>query len=336
MPLSEEQRKRRRLGITATDAAAVCGLSPYRSPAEVWLEKRHPHLVPDDTKERPWLHWGILKEPLIADEYARKTNQQLVTSDTLSNQRIPWLLATPDRLIVGKRKALECKTADGRNSYQWGPQLSDVVPTEYLIQVNHSMMVTTYDEWDLAALIGSSDFRIYCFGKTKDMMKSLYEVEKEFYERFVIGKEQPAYDWGDKIRDFILSQNPQAKKFDSDPLDVEETGDKTLREAILELRRVRQEIAAAELTEESKKAIIQSYMGERALLEWEAQQIKIRFGNVKEGIKIKYKDLAIEALTLLPVEMKQKLLAKHSEKRLATRAFRVYDNLTKEGEGDED
>ncbi len=264
--------------------------------------------MPDDTKEKPWLRWGILKEPLIANEYALKTGQTLIASDTLSNARIPWMLATPDRLIVGKKKGLECKTADGRNSYQWGPQLSDVVPTEYLIQINHSMMVTTYDEWDLAALIGSSDFRIYCFSKTKAMMKNLYEVEKEFYERFVVGKEQPEYDWGDKIREFILSQWPQAKKFNNDPLDVDDTGDKTLKEAIIELRRVRQEIAAAKLTEESKKAIIQSYMGERALLEWESEQIKIRFGNVKEGIKVKYKDLATEAISLLSAETREKLM----------------------------
>ena len=334
MPLSEEQKRRRRLGITATDAAPICGLSPYKSPAEVWLEKKKPHLVPDDDKDKPWLYWGILKEPLIASEYGRKTNQTLIASDMVSNPRVPWLLATPDRLIYGKRKGLECKTSSGRNSYQWGPTLSDVVPTEHLLQVNHSMLVTTYEEWDLAALIDSSDFRIYCFSKQNEMMRNLYEVENEFFQRFIAGDETPDFDWGEKVRDFIIATNPQAKKFDDDALDVEQTGDQTLKKAILELRHVRAEIVAAKRVEESQKIVIQSYMGERALLEWEEQQIKIRFGNVKEGVKIKYKDLAMEALALLSPDMKRQLLDKHKERRPETRAFRVYDKLSTEDEDD--
>ena len=54
----------RRKGVGGSDSAAVCGLSRYSSPLEVWLQKtgRKP-ATPDNEA----MQWGRLLEPIVRE-----------------------------------------------------------------------------------------------------------------------------------------------------------------------------------------------------------------------------------------------------------------------------
>lgn len=161
--LSDAEMELRRGGIGASEAAAAIGLSKFRTPAEVWLQKTgrtkpDPHL--SDPGTPPW--WGLAIEPVLADLYSLKRNVRLRRRTTLTHKEYPWLLATPDREIVGKQMLLECKTSMPWRS-DWGDEGTDEVPKEYIVQCHQQMYVRGWTEngCDLILFRHIGDSRIY-------------------------------------------------------------------------------------------------------------------------------------------------------------------------------
>lgn len=338
--LSEEVLAIRRTGIAATDAAPIVKLSPWATPADIWVQKKHPELVPP--KKSKSLHWGTKLEDVIADEYAVQTGQNLVKSPLVCNKKLPWLMCSPDRLVAGKKKGAECKTADGMNKWEWGPSGTDRVPAHYLIQVTHSMMVLNYDEWDVAVLIGGNDFRIYHVYRDDDLFAQLFEQEKEFYERFILGSETPEFDWGKGLSDFVAAKYPVAKprvKGQTDHIfDVDANGDATLKKALQDLLAARELQNQGEEAEDIQKALIQAYMRDHESLRYEAlNKLLITWRNIKDSVKVDWVGILHELIPHidLPASTKRDIFLRHIEKRPGGRQFRVYDKKASKKEESE-
>ena len=110
--------------------------------------------------------------------------------------------ANIDRHVVGSDRGLECKTADkwAVRSDEWGSgnvyrrtddvveliETSDEVPDAYLLQSQHYMSVTGKQVWDLAALIGGNEFRIYTLNFNQDLDDLVRERCREFWFDHVI------------------------------------------------------------------------------------------------------------------------------------------------------
>src|SRR5690606_26404268 len=68
----------RKGGIGSSDAAAAVGLSPYKSPLELWMEKtgrassQAEHAGFDDPR-----YWGTLLEPYVAVAYQQMTERRV-------------------------------------------------------------------------------------------------------------------------------------------------------------------------------------------------------------------------------------------------------------------
>ncbi|MCX2499574.1 YqaJ viral recombinase family protein, partial [Plesiomonas shigelloides] len=62
----------RQQGIGSSDAAAAIGLSRYKSPLTLWLEKTGRKAC-DDLSQNAAVQWGIALEPLLAQVYAKRT-----------------------------------------------------------------------------------------------------------------------------------------------------------------------------------------------------------------------------------------------------------------------
>ena len=63
--MTPEQIAERKSGIGGSDLACVLGLSPWRSPVDVWLEKTGQNAVA--VEETPAMYWGSQLEELVAD-----------------------------------------------------------------------------------------------------------------------------------------------------------------------------------------------------------------------------------------------------------------------------
>lgn len=194
----------RRKGIGGSDAAAVVGLDRYRTPLSVYLEKRG-EIVPDDLSDNDAVRFGNLLEDVIADEYARRTGRTVHrVNRILQSDQHPYMLANLDRRVVGERRGLEIKTANvfAAKAEDWGEPGTDVVPTRYLLQVQHYMAVTGYDVFDLAVLIGGQDFRIHTIARDEALIANLISIESDFWARVQDGRPPAIISYEEAARVF--------------------------------------------------------------------------------------------------------------------------------------
>jgi putative phage-type endonuclease len=177
----------RRKGLGGSDAGAILGLSKWSTPLDVYLDKIG-EKPPQDESEP--MHWGNVLEPLVAEEYARRSGNKVRRNNRiLSHAKHPFIKANLDREIVGKNGILEVKTA--RYADGWGEVGTDVIPDSYLAQVTHYMAVTDNQFADVAVLIGGSDFRIYHIKRDEELVEMMIEREVAFWNDHVLARIAP-------------------------------------------------------------------------------------------------------------------------------------------------
>lgn len=253
--LTAEQLRERESGIGSSDAGAVLGVNPYMSPVDIYLEKTGQRESPD-LSDNQAVHFGNVLEQTVAEEYARRTgNKVMRRNKTFRHSDYPWMVAHPDRTVVGQKKILECKTAGQYLSDQWGPDGSDQVPDQYLIQVHHQMIVMGYAHADLAVLIGGRDFRIYHLEQDTALDEIIIERERAFWQDHV---EQGLPPESRDTRDL-------ASLYPSDSGNTELASAESL-DALEELKTVREKQKALSDKEAQLKQRIQSDMKDASAL----------------------------------------------------------------------
>lgn len=189
--------ERRRAGIGGSDVAAILGLSKWKTPLDVYLDKRGEAEAGDETEP---MRWGTLLEPVVREEYARRTGFDVECPDEmLVHPEHAFAIANVDGLADGGRRVLEVKTsriADG-----WGEDGTDEIPEVYALQVQHYLWVTGLPVADVAVLIGGSDFRLYHVEADPELHELLRAAEFEFWQRVQDGNppEPRTYDEACKL-----------------------------------------------------------------------------------------------------------------------------------------
>ena len=170
----------RQQGIGSSDAAAAVGLSPYKSPLQLWAEKtgqaRFPE--PDPQDDRHPMYWGTLLEPIVAAHYTRRTGRRVRRINAvLQHPQHPWMLANVDREVMGSSEVqlLECKTAGLHGARLW----QDGVPEYVQLQVMHQLAVTGKAACDVAVLIGGQELRIHRIERDETVIGRLIALEAE-------------------------------------------------------------------------------------------------------------------------------------------------------------
>lgn len=168
-------------GIGGSDAAVACGLSPYKTPRELWAEKTG-RVTPEDISDKPAVHFGNVLEDVVRQEYIRRTGTKVHrVNRMIASADHPFMLANIDGRCIGTGEGFEAKTASPWASKEFGEDGTDEVPTHYLLQCAHYMSVTGWSAWNLAVLIGGNDFRTYRIERDDALIASLIEREREFW-----------------------------------------------------------------------------------------------------------------------------------------------------------
>jgi len=202
---AHQEERRTRLG--SSDAAAACGVDPYKTEFEAYAEKRG-MVEPPDLSDKEAVHFGVVLEDVVAKEYERRTGHT-VRRDNITRHAddYPWMSASLDRTIVAVDDRgpgiLECKTSDRFLADKWGDTGSDTYPVNYLIQVQHQLRVTNYEWAVLAVLIGGNQFRYYEVLPRPDLIESMTILEVEFWRRVVAG-DPPEPDYEHKTTGDLL------------------------------------------------------------------------------------------------------------------------------------
>lgn len=201
----EEWLEWRRKGIGGSDAAAVAGLSPWKSPIAVWLEKTG-QAEPEKPGEAAY--WGRVLEDVVAREFSIRTGLRVRRRNAiLKHQEHEWMIANIDREIVGVREGLECKTTSAYNANEWK---DDEVPAQYILQVQHYLAVTGYEAWWIAVLIGGNRFVYKRIERDEELIQELIEIERDFWENHVLANVPPNLDGSRASTELVKRMYPRA------------------------------------------------------------------------------------------------------------------------------
>ncbi|MGZ8258117.1 MAG: YqaJ viral recombinase family nuclease, partial [Methylotenera sp.] len=177
----EEWLSVRGRGVGSSDAAVAVGLSPYKSPLKLWLEKTDRQLAPD-LAANDAVFWGTTLEHIIATVYAERTGVKVRRLNAvLQHPEYPFMLANLDRVVqhpTDGNGILEVKTAGVNSARFW----EDGVPESYQCQVLHQLAVTGKAWCDVAVLIGGQDFRVYRVVRDEEKIADLIEREVKFWQ----------------------------------------------------------------------------------------------------------------------------------------------------------
>jgi putative phage-type endonuclease len=182
-PSSPEWLELRKLGLGGSDAGAVCGLSRFRTPYQVWAEKVNPSM-PEEREEPEYLRWGKLLEPIVREEFTTRTGIEV---HPLPRTDTPFMLANVDGLTGSAAKlegAYEGKTT--RRSDLW-PIVDDVVqvPLETVVQGMHYLAVLGLERIHFACLVGGQELRIAEVDRNENLIADLIEIEEAFWRKVI-------------------------------------------------------------------------------------------------------------------------------------------------------
>lgn len=205
MPYADwlEYRKR---GIGGADASVVCGISRYKSPVELWMEKTN-QISCQEAGEAAY--WGTQLEAMVRTEFSKRTGVEVRrVLQLLQSTEHPFMLANLDGVCEHPDLGacvFEAKTASAYKAGEW----DDAIPDEYMLQIQHYMAVTGYQGAYIAVLIGGNTFRWRFVARDEGLIASLIELEADFWNHVKDGTPPPLDGSNAAVR-FLSEQFPNS------------------------------------------------------------------------------------------------------------------------------
>ena len=202
----------RRQGITGTDAGAITGMNPYVSAFQVYQDK-----LSDDVQEtdNEAMRQGRDLEEYVASRFTEATGFKVHRANAIfQNEEHPIMLADFDRLIVGQKAGLECKTVSPYSAGKWK---DGAIPLHYQMQVQHYLAVSGFDCWYIAAIIFGREFIIRKIERDEELIQYLIAIEERFWNEHVLAHVMPEPDGSSSCSEeiaklYFKSDNAKAVK----------------------------------------------------------------------------------------------------------------------------
>ncbi len=187
---------RRKSGIGGSDVAAIIGISPWRTPRDIYLDKKG---LSEPEPETDAMYWGTTLEDIVAREYSKRSGRRIERCNQMfKHPEHAFLVGNVDRVVWGedgKRpvvggklitdRILECKTASQYAAQDWGEPGTDEIPEYYKAQVMWYMGITGAQVCDVAVLIGNRDFRMYTVDRDDSVIQYLFAEGIAFWTEYV-------------------------------------------------------------------------------------------------------------------------------------------------------
>lgn len=245
----EEWLQGRTKGIGGSDAGAVIGVNPYKSRYALWCEKTG-RVVNDTDNEA--MRLGRDLESYVAQRFTEQTGKKVKASGySFEHPDYSFMLANVDRLIVGEKAGLECKTTSAlsRTKYDKGD-----IPASYYVQCMHYMAVTGLQKWYLAVLVLGKEFHVFEINRDEEEIQALIDAEWEFWD-CVKNDIEPEVDGKESTSKAIADRYANVKQ--TDPISLE---DKELDIQIL--LNLKKQIKELQTKESEYENILKNTLGE--------------------------------------------------------------------------
>ncbi|HEY8377415.1 MAG TPA: YqaJ viral recombinase family protein [Nannocystis sp.] len=296
----------RRTGIGSSDAATVAGLNRWKTPLDLYLEKRG---LVDPEPAGEAAEWGTILEPTILREFARRNGLAVAGRshdgtpvlfladgtwgmyvpkaaerllDTLRHPDHPWMMCHLDGVVLSEDGVevigvVEAKTAGAHRSGEWGDG-DDAIPEEYVVQTQHALeIVRAITGRTLPAyvpvLIGGQRWRQYTVHYDPDLVASLIEIEAEFWRRVEAGDPPPAEadERGAKALAKLYPQHDDEKEIVAEPGSELDILARQLAEARAALADAELRVTAAENAIKERMADAAKVVGDGFSVTWKTQ-----------------------------------------------------------------
>lgn len=183
-------------GIGGSDVGAICGVSPFTSARQIYLNKtgQYPDSLQPNDAAKDRMHFGHMLEPIVADEYSQRSGNKVITVNaTLVHKDYPWALANVDRLIVddeGKPVGvLECKTTSEYMNEEWE---SGEILMSYVYQLNWYLWILGLERGAFACLVGGNKFYYYDVFRNDELLENtIIPAAKSFWFDNVLALKEP-------------------------------------------------------------------------------------------------------------------------------------------------
>ena len=246
---SEQWHAERRLGIGGSDMAAVLGLSKWKTPYQIYLEK----IGEAEDQEENWaMAQGKCMEPLLRQHFANTTGLEVrLPTSAIVHPKYSFIRYNPDGLSDPKILA-EFKTA--RFSTEWGESNTDQIPQEYIIQVQTGLACLDFEVAKCSVSIGGGEPKYYEVPRDKELQEMIEEGAAAFWDRVVNRTPPDPVDNEDCSRIF--------RKVNGKSI----IADAEINDAVIDLCELRSKIKEDEEYKETLEVQIKSFMAENEIL----------------------------------------------------------------------
>lgn len=197
---SQEWLNARRNGLGSTDCAPALGVSRYKTPLELYQEKRGE--VPAFAGN--WFtNRGTAMEPVLRQHYCDTFGRSVeVVNGVLCHPQHKFVTASLDGFSLdidsGHERIQEFKTSNTRKG--WGEPGSDEIPQEYLMQVQHAMFVTGVEVADVGVSFGGLEPVYYLVEADAELHEIIIEQLSAFWRMVQEGIEPEPVSIEEKLR----------------------------------------------------------------------------------------------------------------------------------------
>lgn len=199
----------RRKGIGGSDASVILGLNKWRTAFELWLDKTGQVPVSESASEAAY--FGSILEDIVAKEFEVRSGKKVRRKKSmLKHPEHDFILANVDRMIVGEKAILECKTTSAYNLKEWE---DNEIPDSYIVQVQHYLGVLgpEYKKAYFAVLIGGNKFVWKEIERDDELIAMIFQAEVEFWNEKVLGGKAPALDGSSAAEEYLKQRYSAAE-----------------------------------------------------------------------------------------------------------------------------
>ena len=170
------------------DAAAILGISPWRTPLDVYLDKVEPRVEQLTPERARVLRRGQRMEPYVIDVLSEETGLEIVArGNRYLDPEHPFIASEIDAEACARGSSeivnVEIKTVSPFKAREWGEEQTDEIPLHYTAQVMHALMVTGRERCVMGVLIGGDDFRLYHVQRDDEAIMMIREREVSFWQQ---------------------------------------------------------------------------------------------------------------------------------------------------------
>ncbi|WP_340639575.1 YqaJ viral recombinase family protein [Bacillus atrophaeus] len=191
----------RRKGIGGSDASVILGLNKWKTAFELWLDKTGQVPISESASEAAY--FGSILEDIVAKEFEVRSGKKVRRKKAmLKHPEHDFILANVDRMIVGEKAILECKTTSAYNLKEWE---DDEIPADYIVQVQHYLGVLgpEYKKAYFAVLIGGNKFVWKEIERDDELIKMIFAAVVEFWNDKVLGENAPVLDGSSAAEEYL-------------------------------------------------------------------------------------------------------------------------------------